>query len=98
MFVNNDEMERRGGLYVSMNGAHSDLSIVVVVTLLGKSALFRVMFFARDFSSEEMSVVTKYAGMSKSFVRKMNVSSVEQIWRGLKLKGMKTNEWHVWCV
>ena len=42
-----DEMDRRAGLYVSMNGTHSDLSVVMVVTLLGKSVSFRVMFFAR---------------------------------------------------
>ena len=33
-----DEMARRTGLYVSMNGTHSDLSVVMVVVLFGKSA------------------------------------------------------------
>ena len=42
-----DYMERRARLYVSMNGTHSVLSEVMVVTLLGKSASFRVMFLAR---------------------------------------------------
>ena len=30
-----DEMERRAGLYVSMKGTHSDLSVVMVVALFG---------------------------------------------------------------
>ena len=33
-----DDMERRAGFYVSTNGTRSDLSIVVVITFLGKSA------------------------------------------------------------
>ena len=41
-----DDMERRAGLFVSMNGTHSDLSVVMVVGLFGKSASFRVVFFA----------------------------------------------------
>ena len=45
-----EEMERRAGLYVSMNGTHSDLSVVMVVALFGKSASFRVMIFARVIS------------------------------------------------
>ena len=36
-----DEMERRAGLHVTMNGTHSDLSVVVVVAFFGKSASFR---------------------------------------------------------
>ena len=32
--------------FVSMNGTHSDLSVVMVVALFGKNASFRVMFFA----------------------------------------------------
>lgn len=48
-------MERRARLYVtnvilSMNGKHSDLSIVKVLTFLCKSAALRVMFFARVIS------------------------------------------------
>ena len=48
-------MERRAGLYVtnvilSMNGRHSDLSIVMVLKFLFKSASLRVMFFARVIS------------------------------------------------
>ena len=42
-----DEMERRAGLYISTNGTHSDLSVVMVVALFGKSASFRLMFFTR---------------------------------------------------
>ena len=39
-----DDMERRAVLYVSMNdGMHSDLSVVLVIALLGKSASFRVI-------------------------------------------------------
>ena len=45
-----DEMERRAGLYVCMNGTHSDLSVVMVVAHLGKGASFRIMFFARVIS------------------------------------------------
>ena len=41
-----DEMYQRVRLYVSTNGKHSDLSIEMVVTFLGKSTSFRVMFFA----------------------------------------------------
>ena len=48
-------MERRAGLYVtnvilSMNGRHSDLSVVMVLKFLLKSASLRVMFFARVIS------------------------------------------------
>ena len=50
--------ERRAGLYVGKNGTHSDLSEVIVVVFLGKGASFRVVFFAPDFLSEKMSVVT----------------------------------------
>ena len=42
-----EEMERRAGLHVSMNGTHSDLSVVMVVALFGKSASIQVMIFAR---------------------------------------------------
>ena len=45
-----DEMERRAGLYVSMNGTHSDLSVVMVVAFLDKSPSFQVMFFTRVIS------------------------------------------------
>ena len=45
-----EEMERRAGLHVTMNGTHSDLSVVMVVALFGKSASFRVMIFARVIS------------------------------------------------
>ena len=41
-----DDIERRAGLCVSMNGMHSDLSVIMVAALLGKSASLRVMFFA----------------------------------------------------
>ena len=34
------------GWYVSMNGTHSDLSVVMVEALFGKNASFRVMVFA----------------------------------------------------
>ena len=37
------EMERRAGLYLSMNGTHSDLSVVMVVAFLDKSASFQVV-------------------------------------------------------
>ena len=45
-------MERRAGtgLYVSMKGTHSDLCVVMVAAVLGKSASSRVMFFARVIS------------------------------------------------
>ena len=50
MFANDGrDGSESSGLYVSMNGTHSDLSVVMVVTLLGKS-VFRVMFFARVIS------------------------------------------------
>ena len=45
-----DEMERRAGLCVSMNGMHPDWSLMMVAALLGKSASLRVMFFARVIS------------------------------------------------
>ena len=47
-----DEMERRAGsyVYVSINGTHSDLSIVVVVTFLCRDTSLRMMFFARVIS------------------------------------------------
>ena len=32
-------LERRAWLYVGMNGTHSDLSVVMVVALLGKYSL-----------------------------------------------------------
>ena len=35
-----DEMERRAGFYVIMNGTRSDSSVVMVVELFGKSASF----------------------------------------------------------
>ena len=35
-----DEMERRAGLYVGMNGTHLDSSIVMVIALLGKVLRF----------------------------------------------------------
>jgi len=38
-----DGMELRVGFYVSMNGTHSDLSVVMVVALSGKSASFSVL-------------------------------------------------------
>ena len=41
-----DDMERRAGFYVSTNGTRSDLSIVVVITFLGKSASLGAIFFA----------------------------------------------------
>ena len=34
------EMKRRAGLYVSMNRTRSDLAVVMVVALFGKSASF----------------------------------------------------------
>ena len=39
--------KRRAGLYVSTNGTHSDLSVVVMETYLGESASLSVMFFVR---------------------------------------------------
>ena len=65
-----DEMERRAGLYVGMNRTHSDLSVVMVVALLGKSASFWVIFFnyVCDFLSEQMSVVTTFVKVYHEFV------------------------------
>ena len=60
--------ERRAGLYVGKNGTHSDLSEVIVVVLLGKDASFRVVFFASDFLSEKMSVVTTFVKVFHEFV------------------------------
>ena len=40
-----DEMERSAGLFVSINGTHSALSVVMVVALFGKSASFRFSFY-----------------------------------------------------
>lgn len=45
-----DEMELRVWLYVTMNGTHSDLSVVMVVAFLDKSPSFQVMFFTRVIS------------------------------------------------
>ena len=56
--------ERRAELYVSKNGTHSDLSEVTVAALLDKGASFRVMFFAHDFLSEKMSVVTTFVNVA----------------------------------
>ena len=50
-----DDMERRAGLYVSMNETYSDASVVMVVALFGKCAWFRVMFFARVISRPRKS-------------------------------------------
>jgi len=60
--------ERRAGLYVGKNGTHSDLPEVIVVVVLGKGASFRVVFFAPDFLSEKMSVVTRFVKVFHEFV------------------------------
>ena len=63
-------MEQRAGLYVSMNGTHSDLSVMLMVALFGKSASFRVMFFARviSFRRKCLSVVTTFVKVCHEFV------------------------------
>ena len=51
-------------MYVSNIGTHSDLSEVTMAALLGKGASFRVMFFARDFLWEKMSVITTFVNVA----------------------------------
>lgn len=55
-----NEIERRAALYVSITGTHSDLYLVTVVAFLGKSASFRLMFFARLISCQISSCKRKF--------------------------------------
>ena len=62
-------MEQRAGLYFSMNGTHSDLSVMMMVARFGKSASFRVMFIARVISFRKcLSVVTTFVKVCHEFV------------------------------
>ena len=63
-----DEMDRRAGLYVSMNGTHSDLSVVMVVTLLGKCFVSGDVLCTCDSLSGKMSVATTFAGEGMSLL------------------------------